>query len=111
MSRSLIADTASSAGKLVAITEGVICGPHAPAAKLVPHRRRRRATRGMEITRASSSSSRSTSTSTSRAAEPWLGHQPSPEFSQAATLKSFREAGKLGDGSSEAGKLGGLTCA
>ena len=63
----------------------------------------------MEITRASSSSSRSTSTSTSRAAEPWLGHQPSPEFSQAATLKSFREAGKLGDGSSEAGKLGGLT--
>ena len=51
--------------------------------------------------------SRSASTGSSRAAElPPL----SPEFSQAATLKSFREAGKLGgDGSSEAGKLGGLT--
>ena len=55
---------------------------------------------------AGTSSSRSASTSTSRAAEL---PPPSPEFSQAATLKSFREAGKLGDGSSEAGKLGGLT--
>ena len=54
----------------------------------------------------SSSSSGSASTGTSRAAEL---PPPSPEFSQAATLKSFREAGKLGDGSSEAGKLGGLT--
>ena len=57
--------------------------------------------------RMAAGASRSASTGSSRAAElPPL----SPEFSQAATLKSFREAGKLGgDGSSEAGKLGGLT--
>ena len=60
--------------------------------------------RSFEERRVTEMARASTSTSTSTELPP-----PSPEFSQAATLKSFREAGKLGIGSSEDGKLGGLT--